>query len=237
MKADQLSLQHEHESRLLAESKSAAAQPQLEDEKSKVDQHVRELQELTASHAAAIDDALLEQETRRVAQLCHREQELRNSFKEQTKTLIEARMKAEQFSLKQDRESRLCQESKEAAAQSQLEATKSKADQYLRELQELSASHAATILSQAEVHDNLMKDPSKALEQLKLLHDAELEQLRRMSIFFKNNSERLSRSTKKMAATIRTLQNTEQNSLLSQGLIRDGAELGSFNLAADKWLP
>lgn len=40
-----------------------------------------------------------------------------------------------------------------------------------------------------------------------------------------------------MAATIRTLQNTEQNSLLSQGLIRDGAELGSFNLAADEWLP
>lgn len=108
-------------------------------------------------------------------------------------------IKAEKLSLDHQAESR---------ALSQVEAEKSKANQYLRELQELRASHAAYIKSQAEILETSKNKESQAHQQLQARHDTELEQLRRLSDFFRNNSERLSLTAKKMAATIRTLQDS-----------------------------
>lgn len=77
IKAEQLSLKHEHESRLLAESKAAAAQSQLEDETSEVDHY---LQELRALHATNIDNTVLER-GRSEARLLHQEEQIHSHFK------------------------------------------------------------------------------------------------------------------------------------------------------------
>lgn len=199
IEAKQVSLNHHEESRVLAESKEAAALSQVEAEKSKSDQYLRELQELRASHAAIISQA----ETHKAEIAKHQLQ-----IKQAEAQLQE--IEAKKLSLEDQDKGRLLAESKEAAALSQVEAENSKADQYFRELQELRASHAATIMSQAETHDNTIKNQSQAAQQLQARQAAELEQLRRLSDFFKNNSKRLSRTTMEMKATIRTLQNSVQ---------------------------
>lgn len=97
----------------------------------------------------------------------------------------------------------------------------SSAAKYRCELEELGFSHAANIMCQIEAYDDLMKDYSKTQERLKFRHAAEVEQLRRLSNFLKNNSERLSSTIKEIAATIRfrTLQNNIQDSRLGRGLV------------------
>ncbi|KAH0561972.1 hypothetical protein GP486_003323 [Trichoglossum hirsutum] len=83
----------------------------------------------------------------------------------------------------------------QAADTSQAKSEKAKALQYLQELQQLRAD-----ISEKKVEDN-----SQALDQLKASHAAELAELRRISNFFKNNSERLSKQIKEMMAENRVL--------------------------------
>ena len=54
------------------------------------------------------------------------------------------------------------------------------------------------------------EDNSRAINQLKASHAAELAELRRISNFFKNNSERLSKQTKEMMAENRILKESVQ---------------------------
>jgi hypothetical protein len=75
----------------------------------------------------------------------------------------------------------------QAEALSQVEAEKAKTQQYAQELQQLKATSAETAT---------VKHNSQLLDQLKAAHATELAEIRRISDFFKNNSERLPRQMK-----------------------------------------
>lgn len=117
-------------------------------------------------------------------------------------------LQAKQHSVGRQDENRRLAESKEAAALSQVIFEKSRAEQYLQELRQLRELHAA--VSQIETDHSRTGNDSQALQELQESHDAELEKLRRVSNFFKNNSERLSRETRKITATNRSLQESLQ---------------------------
>jgi chromosome segregation ATPase len=116
----------------------------------------------------------------------------------------------------------------------EVDAEKAKVEQHLQELQNLKATHAATlsqlselgseraradqlhrelqqVRSELSAKDTVMSDDnSEALEQLKVSHATELADLRRMTNFFKSNSERLSKQMKEMMAETRTLKESIQ---------------------------
>lgn len=117
-------------------------------------------------------------------------------------------LQAKQRSVGQlDEEQRLA-DSKEAAALAQVEVEKRKAEQYRQELRQLRTEHA--LMSQAAEDSSRMAVDAEALQQMQASHAAELEELRRMSNFFKNNSERLSKQIKEETATSRRLQDSVQ---------------------------
>lgn len=116
-------------------------------------------------------------------------------------------LQAKQRSVGQLEERRLAG-SKEAAALAQVEVEKRKAEQYRQELRQLRTKHA--LMSPAAGDSSRMAVGVEALQQMQASHAADLEELRRMSNFFKNNSERLSKQIKEEMATSRRLQDSVQ---------------------------
>lgn len=117
-------------------------------------------------------------------------------------------LQAKQRSVGEMDEKQRLADSKEAAALAQVEVEKRKAEQYRQELQQLRTEHA--LMSQAAEDSSRTGIDAEALQQMQASHAAELEELRRMSNFFKNNSERLSKQIKEETATSRRLQDSVQ---------------------------
>jgi hypothetical protein len=90
-------------------------------------------------------------------------------------------------------------------ALSQVDTEKARAQRYLEELELLGTKDSREETVNGE-------DNSQVLEQLKASHTAELAELRRISNFFKNNSERLSKEAKKLMAENRALKESVQTS-------------------------
>ena len=213
--------------RLSAELKEKVALPKDETEvlalRRKVDKLTAELEE-KEEQLKKRDNALIEQEESWQAKLYEAGERLETKLKEQddgTRAEIaeqrvqlkkaEAQLqelRAKQCSVDEQEMSRRLAESREAALLSQVEAEKIKAEQHLQELQQLRASHAA--MSQTVVDSRKAENDAQTLQQVQASHAAELEELRRLSNFFKNNSERLSRQTRELMATNRSLQDTFQ---------------------------
>jgi hypothetical protein len=112
-------------------------------------------------------------------------------------------------------------EANAATALSQADFQKSQAETYLQQLRELKESYNS--LSQTIQNNSNTSINNEAFEQLKASHAAELEEAHRLSSFFKNNSEQLSRKNREAMASNRSLQESltvksrevdEQNSLI-----------------------
>ena len=213
--------------RLSAELKEKVATPKDETEvldlRRKVDKLTAELEE-KEEQLRKRDNALMEQEKSWQAKLYDARERLEAKLREQHEgtraEIAEQRMQlekaeaqlqelqAKQRSVDEQEMNRRLAESREAALLSQVEAEKSKAERHLQELQQLRASHAA--MSQTVADNRKAENDAQALQQLQASHATELEELRRLSNFFKNNSERLSRQTRELMATNRSLQDSFQ---------------------------
>jgi hypothetical protein len=171
----------------LHELKGKLTQQQMQHEKA-----VDELHELQATAisrdngqlAAATSQA--EAENARAEQYLHELQQLKTKHA-QTLSQIESEKTKTQQAVQELHQLKTMQ----AEALSQVEAEKAKTQQYAQELQQLKATSAETAT---------VKDNSQLLDQLKAAHATELAEIRRISDFFKNNSERLSRQMKDMMA-------------------------------------
>jgi hypothetical protein len=213
--------------RLSAELEQKAAMPKNETEvlglRQKVSQLTTDLGE-KEEQLRHKDDALTKQEVNWKAKLQdtrerlevesrERHESMRAKMAEQQKQREDAEgrlkeLQAKQHSVDPLDENRRLADSKEAATLAQVEVEKRKAEQYRQELRKLRTEHA--IMSQAAEDSSRMEIDSQALQQMQASHAAELEELRRMSNFFKNNSERLSKQIKEEMATSRRLQDSVQ---------------------------
>lgn len=213
--------------RLSAELEQKVAMPENETEvlglRQKVSQLTTDLEE-KEEQLRHKDDALTKQQVnwkaklhdareRLEAESRERHESMRAEIAEQQKQREDAEgrlkeLQAKQRSTDQLDENRRLADSKEAAALAQVEVEKRKAEQYRQELRQLRTEHA--IMSQAAEESSRMEIDSQTLQQMQASHAAELEELRRMSNFFKNNSERLSKQIKEEMATSRRLQDSVQ---------------------------
>jgi chromosome segregation ATPase len=176
----------------LHELKGKLTQQQMQHEKA-----VNELHELQAT-AISQDNGQLaaatsqtEAEKARAEQYFHELQHLKTTHA-QTLSQIESEKAKTQQVVQELQQLKTMH----AEALSQVEAEKAKTQQYAQELQQLKATSAETAT---------VKDNSQLLDQLKAAHATELAEIPRISDFFKNNSERLSRQMKDMMAENHTL--------------------------------
>jgi hypothetical protein len=95
-------------------------------------------------------------------------------------------------------------EAEVATALSQADFQKSQAETYLQQLRELKELHNS--LSQTIQNNSNTSIKTEGFEQLKASHAAELEEAHRLSSFFMNNSEQLSRKNREAMAANRSLQ-------------------------------
>lgn len=205
-------------SRLSAELKGIVATPKNETEVLDLQQKVGELTaqlEMKEDQLRKKEDAFLLQESGWAAKLQDTRERLEAKHSEQHRStqreIAEHQMhrkeaeallqelQAKQRSVAQEDEVQRLADSKHAALLSQVEEEKSRADQYLQELRQLRASQ-----------NNSTEKDSQALDQLRTSHAAEVERLHRLSNFFKNNSERLSRQIRDTEAANRNLHESVQ---------------------------
>lgn len=178
-------------------TKSTRDDSQLEGERSRAQALQQELQDLKAAHALALSE--IDTGNARVQQHID---ELRQSKATQdaSKSAIDAeRAKSQQY-LQEIEQRNVAHQ----ALQSQIEAGEAKTLALTQELNNLQATSQRTFAE--------MRDKSQVQERLEASHAHDLAEARRMSNFFKKNSEATSRKAKALETEVQSLKQSLQRS-------------------------